>query len=325
MTRPLRCAVYRRSLFVLLLCLGCAQFRGPQFLEKSRPLGVRLELADDPNVGEPAPGEAFRAELILGHPGPTPEVDWIIVACEAAPATIGVAFCVSEPFATASGSAAPGTEIRADFVVPDDFATRDGNVLLVGTFCAGGPVVDPAAAAGVLQGQVDADSLSACAADADPSAEGAFFTSPVPVWRGGVNPPNINPDGLTVELGGVALEVAPPPDAPTRGCDGGDFPEVSIASTTVTLRIEAPEAALETYEEPDGTEATEELIVAGVSSSGTLDRLFTIIDQDSLRRGLGWDLPLDVPDDGRLARMTFVARDGREGTWTTTVGVCLVP
>jgi hypothetical protein len=289
-------------------------------LERPRVLGVRVELAADPTRASPAPEETATLRWLVASPE---DLEWsgAIAACLAAPTQTGVPRCAGEPFAFAQ-STEPSLEPTMAITLPPAaaFEGSTGQVLLLGSLCAGGT-----------------PTLEGCDEDAT-DGEVVFFDFPASL---GDAPPNRHPsiadETFTYDERAWA---SPPLDVPSVGCaarpDDDALPHVPWRAeedapiVAMTTRPEDREPYLELVfgeATPTLVESREELTVALVIGAGELPRRQTVIfDDAALDVTIPWTHPPreEVPADGLTVELIAIARDGRGGMDWTRRALCLV-
>jgi hypothetical protein len=65
--------------------------------------------------------------------------------------------------------------------------------------------------------------------------------------------------------------------------------------------------------------------VSWLADSGDFGASFSFITYPATSALIVWEPPSDAPEEGLLARFTFVTRDGRGGTDYIQRGLCILP
>ena len=295
-------------------------------IEKTRALGARIEVAGDPTVAWPHPGEHVRVTWLVVEPAAPKPLSWAFAACAALPVRRGAPQCAGGAAVPVVGRARPPV---LELDVPDEATLGGANSLLVaGAICADGePTFDPT-------------TLSASCRGAD--AETMLVTLTIPIAaadRERNHNPSLDDDELRLA---DAAWVAPadPAALPLEGCAEGvvdpTVPRIAASAGTqeLTLRLRGDdrETYTATLGDPPRTEVVREAIqVSHFTTGGELARQFSIVESTDTRDPpevtLDWDPPAasDVSARGTLVRFFFVARDLRAGTAFTTRAVCVTP
>ncbi len=326
----------------------------PSSVTDLRVVGARVELRSDPERANPSPGDAIEVtQLVIDRGAPpsdlpeapalTPSLlQWDLVACVPVPTTIGPPICLT-PIAPCDGcQATPPDDLLATPVTSFTTPSQDeldaagaSSMLLQGAVCGNG-VPSREAILRFLSGETE--DLVPC--EGPPTIpgvpiEGRFVTVQIPIETE-PSDPNLNPVLANVLYGGASW---PPPydqgvprTAPRTGCaedlDGltpeqrAAHPRAGTMSSAIELYV-TPDS-LQTYT-VDGVEQTEQIQVSWLADGGSFETSFSFIVEPATSILIQWAPGTGVPDDGLLARFTFVIRDGRGGTDWVERGLCILP
>ncbi len=292
----IRAAVPCLLSFVLAGCMPDDLPPG-SYLDRERVLGVRVEAEGAPERSSPAPGERATARWIVAGPDDGVVDEWTLAACAGA-----VTGCTAEPFALAHDR---GVEPTLSFTVPPLDELDDRTHVWVG-----GEIGSSKVLAGV----------------------------PLAVGTAG---PNHNPsfDSVALAVAGSAWAAATPPIGAATGCarpaDATALPLLHASEGAVEISVDVSGVPREAFVEllSDGTPRArqESLQVSHFTTLGTLDRQFSVVDDEAaagVPLRLDWHAPDDtsvVPADGIAVRFVFVLRDGRGGLDATSRFACVVP
>lgn len=336
-------------LVAALLAVGCSESLPPaSAVTDLRAVAARVDVEGAPGRANPLPEEDVEVSILVIDRGAAPSDDpsvpaltpppleWTFVACVPAPTLFGPPICQTpiEPCEGCIGT--PPTDplgfpvIR--FQVPSAEALDEAqaeSVVVQGAICANGPPSRDAILQFILG---ETDDLDACE---DPENEGRFVTVEIPIEE---NPddPNWHPEIANVTLDGAPW---PPPydqgvprTAPRTGCRA-DLEALSDAersahpvagSPSSTINLFVTRDSLQSYVRDD-EELIEEIQVSWLSDAGSFDRSFSFIAEPARSVLTSWDPSSNVPEEGLLARFTFVIRDGRGGSDEVQRGLCILP
>ena len=126
---------------VLFVC-GCAEtFDPPSVLEKTRILGVRVEVDGEPERSSPRPGETTTSRFFIAGPAALEPTSYAFFACVPSPTTFGLGACEGEPFAfDANAAPVPLGDgiVEFELTIPSDVPPDLERVLVFGAFCFDG-------------------------------------------------------------------------------------------------------------------------------------------------------------------------------------------
>lgn len=339
----------------LWLAVACGDsLAPPSSVTDLRVVGARVELEADPDRANPSPGDLLQVtQLVIDRgapPSDAPEVpaltppllQWTLVACVPVPTTIGPPICL-DPIAPCDGCVATPPENplaipRTSFTTPSQEeldAAGASTVLVQGVICGNG-VPSEDAILRFLAGETD--DLVPCEGPPtipDVPIEGRFVTVQIPIETD-PSDPNLNPDLSDVLLNGASW---PPPydqgvprDAPRTGC-ASDLQDLTPEQRAAHPRAGEPGSSIELYVTSDSlqtytiddVEQTEQIQVSWLADGGSFETSFSFIVSPATSVLTQWAPPSGVDEEGRLARLTFVIRDGRGGTDWVERGLCILP
>lgn len=337
-----------RALLVLaiggLLAAGCGMdFRPPSLVPRARVVGVRVEIDGAPERASPLPGETFSARpIVVQNDGASPlTTAWL--ACPLLPSRTGVPACAGEPLALGApelGSAPPmRVTVPADalgrgvFAVLFAVASCDGGAtpsLPEGTTglpsCRGG--ADDARAELSVFTVALADTALASNRHPELSDEAITITAPDGTERSWAAPMGPSPAGCALLPDDPSLPHVPLPPTP-EGTERDPAPFTHVFSIT-----SSPDDR-ERYQEllPGGEpprDTREVIQISHYLTAGTFERQFSAIeglDDVAGPSTVEWEAPLaeDVPPDGLVVRVWWVARDLRGGMAVAERALCVVP
>lgn len=332
------------------LAIACSEsFPPASEVTDLRAVAARVDVETEPGRANPSPGETSVVSILVIDRGAPPSEDpgipsltppplqWDFLACIPAPTRIGAPVCQTpiEPCEGCNGT--PPLDPLAfpvlRFEVPsaDDLEEAEAeSVVVQGAICAEGPPASFDAILRFARGETDA--LDPCE---DPEGEGRFVTVEIPI-EDDLADPNLNPMITTVTLDGSSWP--PPYDqgvpriAPISGCKPAldDLPEAqrmahpTSGSPSSTIDLFVTPDSLQPYTR-DGEERIEEVQVSWLADAGGFDASFSFITHPATSALVSWKPPSDAPEEGLLARFTFVIRDGRGGTHSVQRGLCILP
>lgn len=332
---------------VVLLAAGCgSDFRPASLVNRSRLVGIRLDVEDGSDRAEPAFGETFTATPLIVAPDGASPLTSAFFACALLPSRSGVPACAGAPLA--AGMPVPGTAPPMRVSVPAELAAQGiTSVLLAIATCDDGAVPR-------LGESGDTSSLPTCeGGGADARAELSIFTVPLTASPATANRhPNLEDETTTLsDPGGTTRAWAPstsPP--PSGGCaglaDGDSLPhvrrpppravgELDEDELVWTLSITSSSDDRERYQRvvPGGEppmDTREALQISHYLTAGTLARQFSAIEglEDTVEpSAIEWTLPeaSDIPPEGLVVRFWWVARDLRGGMTITERALCVLP
>jgi hypothetical protein len=312
---------------LLLLAAACGDPFDPAWLVvDSRVLGARAEVEGDPARAWPRPGETVSVTWFVVDEDSARPLAWAFAWCPAAPTAFGEPFCVAGtspqllPPQLAPGPGPPVARID----VPSEAALGGADqLLLVGLVCAAGRIEATPAHLESLEGWEDV-----CVGD---GAKATPVLLPVPVQLGDAT--NLRPEIAQVRLVGQpwAAPAEAVLEASTTTCpDDPAVPLVSRAAVELPVELEMTPGSREDYDlvtaAGEVVRLTEALRVQHVVTSGTLPRLFTVLDEEGATTAhFAWTPPEpgDPMAERSLVRLHFVVTDGRSGTAFTSRALCL--
>lgn len=308
----------KRHGFVLAACWalwGCDDpLLEAQFVESTRVLGARVEVAGAPERARPRPGESVSVTWLVADPRPSPALGWDFVACAGEATSRGVPRCSAAPFAAARAPAPSPAAPLFDFSVPEPGALVNVDRLVVrGAICADAEVtladpIERTACAGDLTlvafeirlENAGTGNLNPTLADETPSLDGAPWPAPSAE--------------LLLRQDCAAGDAAP--ELPLITADGGNH----------ALRIALSASDRETLDTLEGPRP-ETLQVSHFSTLGRLDRALSVIEPSAPDTfvDVPWQAPGPGLGAGQVARFYFVVRDLRGGTDWVVRSACVVP
>ena len=308
----------RLAALALIFAGGCASGLDPaSLLNKTRPLGVRVEVIGERPRTTPLPGESAELRILMGHAEEVQPVSFFALACVPAPVRIGVGFCefddANNPVLV--GGFSSGDDVMGDpsftLDIPDDDALDalgvEDELLVLGVVCAG--ELSPITGLANLQ---DADTVNPCR---DPNDDGALFTTPLFLQRNG-RAPNLNPAFREITIDGMEWTAEPADDATLDGCGAEPIPQITNAEP-VEIELRAGGMAREEYEIPgeDGEPVTvrEELQVTLLATAGEMEQTFSFLDDNRDVVSVGWLPSVGLRTQPTRVRFEFVMRDLRGG------------
>ena len=338
------------SLALCGLILACSDSLPPaSAVTDLRAVAARVDLPSMPGRANPSPNDDTEVSILVIDRGAPPSEDpaipaltppllqWEFVPCIPAPTRFGTPVCQT-PIQPCEGCAgAPPVDPRATpvlrFQVPSADAldaAQASSIIVQGAICADGPPAPLDAILRFVLGETDV--LDPCE---DPELEGRFITVELPI-EDDPEDPNLNPEIASVTLDGrpwpPPYDQGVPRTAPRTGCasDLADLtdeermvhPTAGSASSTVNLFV-TPDS-LQPYTQND-EQLIEEIQVSWLADGGGFESSFSFITDPARSALISWLPPGDVPNDGLLARFTFVIRDGRGGTDYIERGLCILP
>jgi len=314
------------TLLGILLVSGCADAL-PEItdVEGPRTLAVTVRVVGDGERSSPRPGETVRVSLVVADEGPRRSRDFEFVVCVPTESDLDVGVCRSTiASGHVVGSAGPLSAEHSptfDLVVPDATSLDGATELLVhGAVCADG------ALASDLALERFPDTFETDSPCADPARVGEYVVFRIPLEG---TAPNVAPGFADLVFDEEPWTGDASIDAPSDGCVDSGLPVVPADETEHTIAIRLAAGSREPYASDEGTQSTERPIVAFHANEGDFEGAYTFFSDDEPRyvvyRARDDRDPSAIPDDGRLARFTFVVRDGRGGTSATTRALCLVP
>lgn len=279
------------SLSLGLTHLACGDpLKDPQALENIRALGVRVQAESGPAT--PAAGEATQVSFLLAGPDGPVDLEVAFEVCPAVDAARGVAPCADSPWASGSAQVADDTPV-IDFVVPEDVSGETRFVVHAVACSSGNAELAP-------------DPLDWSCSDGSEPVKVSFDA-----WTAG-DETNQNPELAASSLFVGEQQLALEEIGMVPSCDA-DVPRVKT-NTTETMRLTLPETA---REETDSGEA---LQISHFSTSGLLERQFSILDvEEDLTVSIDWE----TPEEPGPAKHYVVVRDGRSGVSWLSSSVCV--
>jgi len=299
---------------LLSLVPACAEpFSKGWLVDRPRLLGVRVESGGDPSRAALTPGEPATLAWLVAAPqgAPAPRLSWSFALCERRVGNYAEPRCTGAVLTTGAGPADPaGPAERATMPLVGP-ATEAQELLLVAAFCEAGP--PPA---------LDAARFTATCEGGSPLLASTLLRT----TKAG---PNRNPE-IPADAVSLDGEVLPPVIPGALRC--ADVHAVSLArgaERTLGFRF------LEEQREPTPDEAAlpgsgpvEALTLSHVVTAGELDRQYSALDRDQPAPRdvvVPWDLPGDVPPEGRVVDLHLVLRDGRGGVAFARRALCVKP
>jgi len=272
-------------------------------LERTRVLGARVQVADDPGRAEARAGEAAVVEWLLAGPRAPGSLAWSFSMCTAINGA-----CEGAPTMTGQGTTPP---IVVPFLMPaaiDDVRRP----MLLGAICEGGA---PA---------VDSQGLPICGAGTT-SANPARFQLPRTTADQAANRhPQLADDAI--EFDGVAWTARAIGDAGIP-CDGSaGMPLVAPGDTEHRLRVVTDGNDRDSFT-PDGANVPqlEELQLSSFATEGEVLNQYATVDAMQTDLTGKWTAPAAkaVPAAGLTVNFHFVLRDGRGGLDWTDRALCV--
>jgi hypothetical protein len=279
---------------------GCdAPITPLELVDKTRVLGAKVEVADDPTRAAPLPGEAVTVRWLVAAPDPNAAFAYRFSACVARDAATELPSCAGDALADAESLEPTSEAPSIAFAAPAD-ASGDERLAVLGAVCPAGHALVEGAELG-------------CSEGARPAAASVDFA------MDDGNHPNSNPT-----LTDVALDQGSLPD--TGGAtDCAELPTFKAGKHRLAVEL-GPDARDPIEPVNPGDPTRESLLLSYFVTWGELDHAFTAIDSGS--NATGGSVLWTAPPHGTgptFVRLFFVVRDGRGGSDFTERRVCVVP
>lgn len=305
---------------------GCVEeFDPASRIDYSRPLGVRVEVAGDPERAWAMPGETIRASWLVAQPEEAAPLTWAFVVCPGAATGGGPEICAGPPIqlpcAETPSNAAPSFEVE----LPAAALEGSDRVAMFGLICVGGTLPFECSGEGLPSIPEGGGSLDAFECIGD-GAERLLVTTSIPVQLGTTT--NRNPAIAELTLAGQAWPepTAEMLDGPVEGCPAEGELEVTRRTPEVEIALAVPPESVETYRSSDGDEELiERLLVSHYVTAGELDTQYSYFDSGATEITLPWTPPTGstVVEQGLRVRFYFIVRDGRGGAVWRVRTVCV--
>jgi len=313
---------YRALIGLGLLASGCADPL-PEItdVEGPRILAVTVRVVGDGERASPASGESVHVELVVADDGPRLPRTFAMVVCTPYATDLDVGRCETVlPGGTISGTS-DATGPRFDIALPDAAFFGQATELLVhGAVCADGDLANDLSLENFPE---TFDHDNPCAA---PQDVGEYVVFRIPLEG---TSPNHVPVVDSLRLDGDPWTADAPVDAPRDGCIANGLPLVTADSLEHTIELQLSPMSREAYATDDGVQSFERPVAAFHATEGDFTGAYAFFTDDAPReiayRARDDRDPSEIPADGRLARFTFVVRDGRGGTTAVTRALCLTP
>ena len=305
------------SILVVLaaLAVGCGETPDAGYLlVKERIISAVPRVEGDPDRATPRPGETVTLEWGLASPAELPPNTWAFIACPPSEQEFGIPVCGAAPFVIDSSLTPSSESPLVTIEVPADYEPEE--IIVIGAVCVGGVVnasLDPSGMS---------EDFSAC------QGEGFGQVAVVTVHvEQSPEQTNRNPGIAQVTFGGTELTEEVP--IARQPCRGSGLPEIPL-DEEVELTITAAEGSREAFfDEVFEEETLEELAIELFISRDSLNKRFTVIDDDTPQgeaEYIGEEDPDDpVPAEGQTVQLLMVMRDQRGGQAEVRRGFCLVP
>jgi hypothetical protein len=307
--------VTRFVLVAAVLAAGCIDdFDPASLVTEPRVLGAKVEVEGNAAAAWVRAGQAGAVRWLVVSSAEARPLTWAFLACAAVPASTNVAVCAGEPFAlTVRTDPVVGMEPTLPFVVPTEGQLAGAPAMLVvGVVCADGiPVLaaDPR--------------RSGCEG---PETKETIVALTVPIARGADY--NAHPVIETAMFGDAPWD-DPPDPLPFEECGSVDessgLPHVALGALDVELAVVATAGSFEEVPDDDFDVDREALLLSSFTTTGTLERQFTLFEEGARAGRIGWTPPSVGAVGGVLVQLTFVARDRRGGIDWIRRAACVVP
>jgi hypothetical protein len=285
--------------------LGCDDpLKSASLIQETRVIGARVEVANDPQRGSPAPGESGNVRLFVAAPDGAPNVAYAFTLCGVTPTSAGFPACKTAPFATALQTDPSTAPAQIDFQVPSDLdVNATPHAFVSGIVCPDGQAETAADGARCVTGPGN--------------MIGFEFDLAGPGEDNGN--PTLADDALTLDGAPWAASDA------AEQCDS--LPQVA-AATTHGLAVRVQDGDFDSLVQTNAEDPTREtLLLSQFSTSGKLAHTFVSLTPDTpaLTSAVRWDAPANADANGSVVHFYFVVRDSRGGEDLATRALCVEP